>query len=119
MIATRVGRALAVLVFVPAIASAVSDNVPAEMVKRSYTARPVNSSSVARLPASSVTFALDRAVTDSLSVVLASYDNAGVPGTTTNQANTVNQSTGSILFCGRIDVQGTPAAYITQQNSSG
>src|SRR5215471_14911192 len=118
MIATRVGRALAVSVFIPAIAFAVSDNVPAEMVKRSYTARPVNSSSVARLPASSVTFALDRAITDSLSVVLASYDNAGAPGVTTNQANTVNQSTGSILFCGKIDLMGTAAAYIVQLDSS-
>ena len=120
MIALRVGRALVGLVFIPAIAFAVSDNVPMQgFAQRNYTARPVNSSSLAWLPASSVTFALDRAITDSLGVVLASYDNAGAPGITTNQANTVNQSTGSILFCGKIDLMGTAAAYIIQLDSSG
>ena len=120
MIDLRVGRALVGLVFIPAIAFAVSDNVPMQgFAQRNYTARPVNSSSLAWLPASSVTFALDRAITDSLGVVLASYDNAGAPGITTNQANTVNQSTGSILFCGKIDLMGTAAAYIIQLDSSG
>lgn|GEM_PF-5161819 len=120
MIATRVVRALAGLVFVPAIAFAVSDNVPLQgLVQRNYTARTVNSSNVARLPTSSLTFALERAVTDSLSVVLASYDNSGAPGITTNQANAVNQSTGSILFCGKIDLDAGPAAYIIQLDSAG
>src|SRR5262249_39617281 len=118
MIARRVGSAIAGLAFLPAIAFAVSDNVPLQATLRNYSARPVTSS-VARIPASSVTYALERAITDSLSVVLASYDNAGAPGVTTNQDVTVNQSTGSILFCGKIDLQGTAAAYIVQLDSSG
>ncbi len=119
MIAKRVGRAIAGLAFLPAIAFAVSDNVPLQANLRTYSARSVTSS-VARLPASSVTYALDRAITDSLNVVFASYDNAGEPGhVTTNQDVTVNQSTGSILLCGKIDVQGTPAGYIVQTDSSG
>jgi hypothetical protein len=119
MIARRVGRAIAGLAFLPAIALAVSDNVPLQASLRTYSARSVTSSA-ARLPASSVNYALDRAITDNLSVVFASYDNAGEPGhITTNQDVTVNQSTGSILFCGKIDAQGTPAGYIVQLSSSG
>jgi hypothetical protein len=118
MIARRVGSAIAGLAFLPAIAFAVSDAVPLQATQRNYSARPVTSS-VARIPASSVTYALERAITDSLSVVLASYDNTGAPGVTTNQDVTVNQSTGSILFCGKVDLQGTAAAYIVQLDSSG
>jgi hypothetical protein len=119
MIARRVGRAIAGLALLPAIAFALSDNVSLQANLRTYSARSVTSN-VARLPASSVTYALDRAITDSLNVVLASYVNAGGPGhVTTSQDVTVNQSTGSILFCGKIDVQGAPAGYIVQLSSSG